>query len=143
MKYDSRWLSDSWGMKKNHWFTSSRCLSHCAAPQRCLYREISDRSAHEAESKQTTCKHWDKKKQGSWGTRNKRVSHNWSHHYSRVDQHGGKTKRPTKGRLADGIRQRTGRDNLNRHRSWRNLITLLDLCVSSPHCLPINRHITQ
>ena len=25
------------------------------------------------------------------------------------------TKRPTKGRLVDGIRQRTGRDNLNRH----------------------------
>ena len=23
------------------------------------------------------------------------------------------------------------------------MITLLDLCVSSPHCLPINRHITQ
>ena len=36
-----------------------------------------------------------------------------------------------------------GRDNLDRYHSWRNLITLLDLCVSSPHCLPINRHITQ
>ena len=48
-----------------------------------------------------------------------------------------------KGRLADGIRQRTGRDDLDRYHTWRNLITLLDLCVSSPHCLPINRHITQ
>ena len=48
-----------------------------------------------------------------------------------------------KGRLVDGICQRTRRDNLNRHRSWRNLITLLDLCVSSPQCLRINRHITQ
>ena len=46
-----------------------------------------------------------------------------------------------KGRLADGIRQRTRRDNLNRHRSRRNLITLLDLCVSFPRCLAINRHI--
>ena len=52
-------------------------------------------------------------------------------------------KKQQKGRPADGIRQRTGRDNLDRYHSWRDLITLLDLCVSSPHCLPINRHITQ
>ena len=53
------------------------------------------------------------------------------------------TRKNNKGRLADGIRQRTGRDNLDRYHSWRNLITLLDLCVSSPHCLPINHHKNQ
>ena len=54
-----------------------------------------------------------------------------------------KTKKNNSGGLADGIRQRTGRDNFDRYHSWRDLITLLDLYVSSPHCLPINRHITQ
>ena len=53
------------------------------------------------------------------------------------------TRKNNKGRLADGIRQRTGRDNLDRYHSWRNLITLLDLCVTSPHCLPINHHKNQ
>ena len=35
---------------------STQGLSHFAAPQRCLYHEVSDRSAHEAENKQTTWK---------------------------------------------------------------------------------------
>ena len=77
-------------------------------------------------------------KQGLRITRNKRI---WPIGYVwRVAQTGRKT---TKGRLADGIRQRSRRDNLNRHRSWGNLITLFDLCVSSTHCLPINRPMTQ
>ena len=92
MKYDSWWLSDSWGIKKNHWFTNSRCLSHFAAPQRCGFRQISSWSWEQ----QTTWKQALRcEKQGSWGTRNKRVSHNWSRHYSRDHQHGGKKNKET------------------------------------------------